>query len=130
MSSPFPCSPLIREWSWEKTQIERKQFSFFLSYFIKLRFLSDCVLIYFAFDFWFLFVKVIRAKNLLPISKDWFSIFNWTPFKNLKIILRADLRKKRITLRCSFLYGKVTSDFPFDGCWPVDSPAWASWIRS
>ena len=25
MPSPFPCSPVIREWSWKKTQIEKKQ---------------------------------------------------------------------------------------------------------
>ena len=25
MSSPFPCSPVIREWSWKKTQIEKKK---------------------------------------------------------------------------------------------------------
>ena len=24
MPSPFPCSPVIREWSWKKTQIEKK----------------------------------------------------------------------------------------------------------
>ena len=25
MPSPFPCSPVIREWSWKKTQIEKKK---------------------------------------------------------------------------------------------------------
>ena len=30
MSSPFPCSPVIREWSWKKTQIEKKIVSFIL----------------------------------------------------------------------------------------------------
>ena len=25
MSSPFPCSPVIREWLWKKSQIEKKQ---------------------------------------------------------------------------------------------------------
>ena len=24
MTSPFPCSPVIGEWSWKKTQIEKK----------------------------------------------------------------------------------------------------------
>ena len=25
MSSPFPCSPVIREWLWKKTEIEKKK---------------------------------------------------------------------------------------------------------
>ena len=25
MPSPFPCSPVMREWSWKKTQIEKKR---------------------------------------------------------------------------------------------------------
>ena len=25
MRSPFPCSPVIREWSWQKTQIEKRK---------------------------------------------------------------------------------------------------------
>ena len=30
MPSPFSCSPVIREWSWKKTQIEKKNCSIHL----------------------------------------------------------------------------------------------------
>ena len=135
MPSPFPCSPVICEWSWKKTQIEKKSNSTFTlasknfgfgkysliysKYFLLIQLLNGLLylfhLIYFNSKLFlicflqFFFVNFLSIKIVNNIS-PWHSIFNFFNHKSFfKPICRVTFCKNIFI----FWYSNNTTNFKF-----------------